>query len=101
MFVCPLPRVGNLLGSGQPHTARLSAWLCVAVGGIFMASNACVILLARNHVGRAFTNDAAVIAVMASIAPMAALFQVKELSVFVKMQAPHFLFHKDYCLCGF
>jgi len=29
-------RVGNLLGSGQPYTARLSSWLCVTIGGVFM-----------------------------------------------------------------
>jgi len=69
-------RVGNLLGSGQPYIARLSAWLCVAVGGMFMAFFACMILIARNYVGMAFTNDQAVIGVMASIAPLAALFQV-------------------------
>jgi len=73
----PVCRVGNLLGSGQPYVARLSAWLCVAVGGLFMAVFACIIMLTRNHLGKAFTpDDPAVISIMASIAPLAALFQV-------------------------
>ncbi|KAF5833124.1 mate-domain-containing protein [Dunaliella salina] len=71
-------RVGNLLGSGQPYIARMSAWLCVAVGGMFMAFFAFIILVARDYVGFVFTNERAVVSVMASIAPLAALFQVSD-----------------------
>lgn len=40
---------------------------------------AVIILGARDHVGKAFTHDVEVIRIMASIAPMAALFQVHAL----------------------
>ncbi|KAF5833123.1 hypothetical protein DUNSADRAFT_10673 [Dunaliella salina] len=70
--------LANTHTSYRPYVARLSAWLCVAVGGMFMAFFAAIILIARNYVGLAFTNDQAVISVMAAIAPLAALFQVSD-----------------------
>ncbi|KAL6751937.1 mate-domain-containing protein, partial [Haematococcus lacustris] len=71
-------RVGNLLGQGMPRTARLSGWLCVAIGGSFMATCAVAILAARHSIGRIFTNDPVVVGIIATIAPFLALFQVSD-----------------------
>ncbi|KAJ9505927.1 hypothetical protein QJQ45_017040, partial [Haematococcus lacustris] len=71
-------RVGNLLGLGMPRTARLSGWLCVAIGGSFMATCAVAILAARHSIGRIFTNDPVVVGIIATIAPFLALFQVSD-----------------------
>jgi Na+-driven multidrug efflux pump len=49
--------VGNLLGSGRPLVARMTSWLCVAIGGGFMAACAVVILSAKDVIGNIFTKD--------------------------------------------
>ncbi len=79
MSACSPPRycsVGNLLGLHMPRTARKSGWLAVAIGGTFMAVCAVVLLATRDSIGRIFSNDAEVVAIIATIAPMGALFQV-------------------------
>lgn len=73
--------VGNLLGAGLPRSAKLCSWICVFIGGTFMAANALIILLVRNNLGRAFSTDEAVIKVIAAIAPLGASFQVSKMQV--------------------
>ncbi|KAF5839787.1 mate-domain-containing protein [Dunaliella salina] len=82
---CPLAvgiaasiRVGNLLGAGQPSGARMFAWMCVAAVATFVAMNACIIVLTRHVIGRAFSEDEEVIKIMAMIAPIAALHQMSD-----------------------
>lgn len=71
-------RVGNLLGEGRPEAAQTSAHtalkLCV---GTSLAS-AAVFILGRSALPRLYTDDPAVLAMAASILPVAAAFQVMD-----------------------
>eukprot|EP00798_Chlamydomonas_sp_ICE-L_P000139 gene139-5507_t len=64
-------RVGNLVGAGKPELAKLSAKISVYIATFMMAIFGLIILLTRHHLGKIFTADPEVIAVFASIAPMA------------------------------
>eukprot|EP00419_Tripos_fusus_P014881 CAMPEP_0172749164 /NCGR_PEP_ID=MMETSP1074-20121228/146682_1 /TAXON_ID=2916 /ORGANISM="Ceratium fusus, Strain PA161109" /LENGTH=482 /DNA_ID=CAMNT_0013581059 /DNA_START=35 /DNA_END=1483 /DNA_ORIENTATION=- len=69
-------RVGNLLGDGEAQLARLSAHLCVAIGTTFMLVSGTGLIVMRHSLGHAFTSDRRVIAKVASVAPVAACFQI-------------------------
>jgi multidrug resistance protein, MATE family len=67
---------GNLLGAQQPERAKVAAWLAVCAGAAFMAVCGIVIASIRNVLGLLFIDDTAVVAAVASIAPLAAIFQL-------------------------
>jgi multidrug resistance protein, MATE family len=69
-------RVGNLLGAREPQRAAVAAWVSVALGGAAMAVCAVATAAARRSLGRVFIDDAAVAALVASIAPLGALLQL-------------------------
>ncbi|MBW2243086.1 MAG: MATE family efflux transporter [Deltaproteobacteria bacterium] len=69
-------RVGNLIGAGQPERARRASWVGIAGGGGIMTLSALLFVLLRDVLPRAYTPDAAVIALATSILPIAAAFQV-------------------------
>jgi MATE family multidrug resistance protein len=69
-------RVGNLIGAGDPRRAQLSAWVAFGLGGGLMTVAALVFVLARNWLPLAYTADAPVIAIAASLLPIAAAFQI-------------------------
>jgi len=69
-------RVGNLLGDGEAQLAKLSAHLCLAIGTAFMLVSGTGLFVLRHSLGRAFTSDRQVIAMVAKIAPVAACFQI-------------------------
>ncbi|KAG5192353.1 mate-domain-containing protein [Tribonema minus] len=69
-------RVGNLLGAQRPHLARVSAFIAVTAGVLFMFICGIIMLSAREVLGRLFTSDEDVVDAIAVIAPLAALFQV-------------------------
>lgn len=70
-------RVGNLLGAGDPYRAKRAAWLIVAISVAWMALCAVVILAANADIARLYAkDDPAVVAVVRSIAPFCAMFQL-------------------------
>ncbi len=85
--VCPC-RVGNLLGEGLHRTARKAGWLCVAIGGAFMAVCALLIGVLHDHIGKIFTSDPEVLAIAASLWPMVVLFQVSSVAPVCSNQQP-------------
>lgn len=69
-------RVGQTLGEGRPDIARVSAQLSVVLGAGFMGASGLAMLLAGDRMGAIFTSNEEVLATVAVIAPVAALFQV-------------------------
>lgn len=69
-------RVGNLLGAGTPHAARRAAWVALLLGGSVMTVSATAFVLLRNLLPAIYTPDSNVIALAASILPIAAAFQI-------------------------
>ncbi|KAK9795927.1 hypothetical protein WJX73_005380 [Symbiochloris irregularis] len=68
-------RVGNLLGAGQAQLARASGILCIGTGTLFLSLAGVAIYALRWRIGSWFVEDAEVQAAVASIAPIAALYQ--------------------------
>lgn len=68
--------VGHAVGRGDPLEARRAARAGLIVGVGIMALNAAVFLGAPGLVARAYTDAAAVIAVAATLIPLAGVFQV-------------------------
>lgn len=68
--------VGRAIGRGDMDGARREASAALACGVGFMACTAVTLLSIPVLLARAFTNDAAVIAVAASLIPIAGIFQM-------------------------
>ncbi len=69
-------RAGNLLGAGQPDAAARAGWIGIAGSAAFMALAALTFVAGRNVLPLAFTNDAAVVAAVAAVFPIAAAFEI-------------------------
>jgi MATE family multidrug resistance protein len=69
-------RVGNLLGEGRGRDARTAAWSALALGAGVMALAALAFVAFRDVLPRAYTDEAAVIAIAAATLPVAAAFQL-------------------------
>ncbi|MDP6955131.1 MAG: MATE family efflux transporter [Planctomycetota bacterium] len=69
-------RVGNLIGAGDHRGAQRSAWVTLACGGGVMAISAMAFILLRHSLPALYSTDPAVIALCATILPIAAAFQV-------------------------
>jgi len=69
-------RVGNLLGAGRAEAAERAAWVAIAFGAAVMGACGVGFLLGREALPRLYTGDPTVIALAASILPIAAAFQV-------------------------
>lgn len=69
-------RVGNLLGAGAPRQARRAAWVSLVLGAGVMSVSAALFVAARHAIGRLYTDDVEVIALAASVFPVAAAFQL-------------------------
>ena len=69
-------RVGNLIGAGLHDAAQRAAWIAMAMGGIVMTVSAVAFVTLRTLLPRIYTADPAVIALCASILPIAAAFQI-------------------------
>ena len=68
-------RVGHLIGARSRRWPR-SAWLSVAIGAAWMAMTALLLYAERERLARAFTEEPEVIAIVASLMPIAAAFQL-------------------------
>jgi MATE family multidrug resistance protein len=69
-------RVGNLLGAGRPAAAQRAAWVAMAMGAGVMACSALLFVVGRHWLPRLYTPEADVVALCASILPIAAAFQI-------------------------
>ncbi len=69
-------RVGHAIGRGDLDSMRRAGWTSFALGAGFMASCGAVFALFPAPLARAFTPDAAVVAMAATLLPIAAVFQV-------------------------
>jgi len=69
-------RVGNLLGAGRGEDAQRAAWISVAMGAGVMAVFAVIFIALRPWLPRIYTTDPEVIALSASILPIAAAFAI-------------------------
>ncbi|MDO8319203.1 MATE family efflux transporter [Rhodoferax sp.] len=73
-----LTRVGQSLGAGDPVLARYQAWVGVALGLGFAVVSATLMALLSQPIARAYTSDAAVIALTAQLLMLAAIFQLSD-----------------------
>ncbi|KAJ3231756.1 hypothetical protein HDU81_003533 [Chytriomyces hyalinus] len=71
-------RIGNALGSGHPHKARIAAWGAFGTGAVIALFNSSFLFFARNSLGGYFSNDPEVIKVVAEILPLASAFQAAD-----------------------
>jgi MATE family multidrug resistance protein len=69
-------RVGNLIGAHRPGDAQRAAWVSFALGAGVMTISAALFVGLRASLPRIYTPDAEVIALVASILPVAAAFQI-------------------------
>ena len=68
--------VGRAIGRGDVAAARRDAVAALACGGGFMAIMAVLFIVATGAIARAFTGDAATIAVVFALLPIAGVFQI-------------------------
>lgn len=73
-----LTRVGQSLGAREPVMARYQAWVGVALGLGFAVVSATLMALFSQTIARAYTSDAAVIALTAQLLLLAAIFQLSD-----------------------
>jgi MATE family multidrug resistance protein len=69
-------RVGNLLGAGAADRAQRAAWLALAMGAGVMSVSALVFVTFRAELPRVLTDELDVVALSATIFPIAAAFQI-------------------------
>lgn len=69
-------RIGNLVGARQPRRAQHAARISLMMGAGIMIVSAMFFVLARNALPYLYTEDAVVIALAASVLPIAGAFQV-------------------------
>ena len=68
--------VGRAVGRRDPRGARRAAGLSIAASATFMALSALTLLLLPRAIAALYTNDPAVIAIAASLIPIAGVFQI-------------------------
>ncbi|KAL3156932.1 hypothetical protein ABBQ38_001194 [Trebouxia sp. C0009 RCD-2024] len=71
-------RVGNLVGANRPAEARLSGYLAVLLGVLFMTLAAIFLFFFRNQIGPLFVDDARVGREVAGVAPICAAYQMPD-----------------------
>lgn len=74
--IASVTRVGNQLGAGRPEGARRSAFVALGMGGGVMLVFALLFVVGRHQLPRLYSDDLGVIALTASILPIAAAFQL-------------------------
>jgi MATE family multidrug resistance protein len=70
--------VGHAVGAGDMHAARQAAIAALVVGTGFMCASASAFLLVPDLLARLYTPDAAVLALAASLIPIAGVFQIAD-----------------------
>ena len=73
-----LTRVGQALGAGDPVAARYRSWVGVGAAVGFSMLSALLMALFNQQIASAYTNDAGVAALAASLLFLAAIFQISD-----------------------
>lgn len=73
-----LTRVGQALGAGDPVAARYRSWVGVGAAVGFSVLSGMAMALFNQQIAGAYTNDASVAAVAASLLFLAAIFQISD-----------------------
>lgn len=76
MSLAATTRVGNLMGAGDRDAAQRTAWIAFALGAGMMSLFAITFITLRHQLPGLFTPDAAILALAASILPIAGAFQL-------------------------
>ncbi|KAF9371313.1 hypothetical protein CPC16_003143 [Podila verticillata] len=71
-------RVGNLIGKGDHRSAKVASRVSIALAIIFGMVNSTMLLLFKDRWGRLFSEDADVVATVAMVLPLVALFQISD-----------------------
>jgi len=71
-------RVGQAIGEGDAHRARVASWVGLGISLAFAVVSAAFIALFRHQIAAAYTNDGAVQATCATLLLFAALFQLSD-----------------------
>ncbi|CAG8677649.1 23003_t:CDS:2 [Dentiscutata erythropus] len=71
-------RVGNLLGAGLPNRAIITTNTSLLLAVIGATCNAMILLCFKDSIGYFFTHDEDVVKMVASILPLAAIFQLSD-----------------------
>jgi MATE family multidrug resistance protein len=69
-------RVGNLIGARRPLDAQRAAWVALGLGAGVMTVSAFAFVVFRETLPRIYTPEASVIALCASVLPIAGAFQI-------------------------
>lgn len=73
-----LTRVGQALGAGDPVAARYRSWVGVGAAVAFSVLSGIVMAVFNHQIAAAYTSDAAVASVAASLLFLAAIFQISD-----------------------
>ncbi|KAF8980195.1 hypothetical protein BGZ46_004536 [Entomortierella lignicola] len=71
-------RVGNLIGMGDARSAKVASRVSIALAIIFGSVNSTMLLIFKERWGRLFSEDVEVIATVAMVLPLVALFQISD-----------------------
>ncbi|CAG8573495.1 7506_t:CDS:2 [Dentiscutata heterogama] len=71
-------RVGNLLGAGLPNRAIITTNTSLLLAVVGATCNAMILLCFKDSIGYFFTHDDDVVKMVASILPLAAIFQLSD-----------------------
>ena len=69
-------RVGHAIGAGDPPRARAAARAALLLGVSFMSCTGLAFLLLPAPIARIYSNDASIVAIAATLLPIAGVFQV-------------------------
>ncbi|KAG0376807.1 hypothetical protein BGX24_007177 [Mortierella sp. AD032] len=71
-------RVGNLIGLGDARSAKVAARVSIAMSIMFGMINSTMLIVFKDRWGRLFSEDAEVVATVAMVLPLVALFQISD-----------------------
>ncbi len=71
-------RVGNMLGSRDPHNLRRAGFTCLGMGAAFMSVSATIFVVGRHWLPAFYSTDPVVIELAGALLVIAALFQLSD-----------------------
>ncbi|KAF9569921.1 hypothetical protein EC968_002446 [Mortierella alpina] len=71
-------RVGNLIGEGDPQSAKIASRASLALAVIFGMVNSTMLLIFKERWGLLFSDDPDVVKTVAMVLPLVALFQISD-----------------------
>ncbi|KAG0363361.1 hypothetical protein BG005_001159 [Podila minutissima] len=71
-------RVGNLIGKGDHRSAKVASRVSIALAIIFGMFNSTMLIICKDRWGRLFSDDSDVVATVAMVLPLVALFQISD-----------------------